>query len=312
MCEIILSIIIPVYNTALYLRRCLDSVLINLDDQVEIIIVDDGSNDDSGEICDEYERRYKGVKVIHKINGGLSTARNAGLKMAEGEYVSFVDSDDLLAPCFGLDFKKWITYQWDILDYKCCFEKKENVFEPQGTKKATIYSTSEYLDLFIRNKFSNQICFRVYKRKLFDNVTFPENRYYEDIATFYKLIIKANKILCVDYEYYIYNITNVNSITKSVKKKCLEDMLISVDEMYEGLLPICKKFNLKEEYLLYNKINIYVYVAIKLLNCKEPIQSIKTKIHNFLKDKKINLFRFKNYNIKKYIAYIILKKIKIL
>lgn len=312
MCRVILSVVIPVYNTSKYLRRCLDSVLLNSDEHMEIIVVNDGSSDDSGAICDEYEKRYKQVKALHKKNGGLSSARNAGLKVAKGEYITFVDSDDLLAPCFWPDLKKWIEYTWDILDYKCCYEKKENMFHPQGTKKVITYSTRDYLDLFIRNKFSNQICFRVYKRRLFDKVTFPEKRYYEDIATFYKVLVKAEKILCVDYEYYIYNITNLDSITKSVKKKCLEDMLISVDEMYEGLLPFCKKFNLKEDYLLYNKINIYVYVAIKLLKCREPVQNTKTKIRIFLKGKKINFNKYKEYNIKKYIVYKTLAFLRIL
>ena len=312
MCRIVLSIIIPVYNTSKYLKRCLDSVLVNLDEHVEIIVVDDGSSDNSGVICDEYEKRHKQVKALHKENGGLSSARNAGLKVAQGEYVSFVDSDDMLAPCFWTDLKTWINYTWDILDYKCCYEKKENVFQLQGTKEAVTYSTREYLNLFIRNKFSNQICFRVYKRKLFENVRFPENRYYEDIATFYKLLKKAEKILCVDYEYYVYNITNLNSITKSVKKKCLEDMLMSADEMYEGLLPACKKFNLEKDYLLYNKINIYVYVAIKLLRCKEPTQNTKRKIRNFLKGKKIDFDKYRDYNIKKYIVYKILMLIRVL
>lgn len=89
-------------------------------------------------------------------------------------------------------------------------------------------------------------------------------------------------------------------------------MLISVDEMYDGLFPMCQKFHLEEEYLLYNKINMYVYVALKLLKCKEYTQDTKDKIRCFLENKKVNLFKYRNYNIKKYVTYKILKSIKIL
>ena len=96
--EKLLSVIVPVYNVETYLPRCVDSILQQSYENMEVILVDDGSQDGSGKICDEYAARDSRVKVIHKENGGLSSARNAGLDTAAGEYLTFVDSDDWIEP----------------------------------------------------------------------------------------------------------------------------------------------------------------------------------------------------------------------
>ena len=93
-----ISIIIPVYNVEKYLRECLDSILAQSYKDFEIILVDDGSTDSSGNICDEYSMKYENIKVLHKNNNGLSSARNAGLDIAQGEYILFIDSDDVVSP----------------------------------------------------------------------------------------------------------------------------------------------------------------------------------------------------------------------
>ena len=106
--EDLISVIIPVYNVELYLRRCIDSVIKQTYKNLEIILVDDGSTDKSGEICDEYASLDNRISVIHKENGGLSSARNAGLKNAHGEYFGFVDSDDAIV-------EDMYEYLYDIL-----------------------------------------------------------------------------------------------------------------------------------------------------------------------------------------------------
>ena len=92
-----ISVIVPIYNTEKYLKRCFDSILSSTYENLEVILVDDGSPDNSGKICDEYAARDSRIRVIHKKNGGLSSARNAGLDIATGDYVTFVDSDDYIA-----------------------------------------------------------------------------------------------------------------------------------------------------------------------------------------------------------------------
>ena len=102
-----LSIIIPVYNTEKYLHRCIESVLRQKKEWLELIIVDDGSNDVCADMCDEYGIEDDNIKVIHKTNGGLSSARNTGLEVASGEFIAFLDSDDLFDTCFIDDMEKY-------------------------------------------------------------------------------------------------------------------------------------------------------------------------------------------------------------
>ena len=163
-----LSIIIPVYNTEKYLHRCIESVLRQKKEWLELIIVDDGSNDVCADMCDEYGIEDDNIKVIHKTNGGLSSARNTGLEVASGEFIAFLDSDDLFDTCFIDDMEKYFNEVWDILDFKYCYEKKPGKYSPKGTKAVKFYTNSQYIDLYNRNKFGDQICFRVYNKKMFE------------------------------------------------------------------------------------------------------------------------------------------------
>lgn len=301
-----LSIIIPVYNTEKYLHRCIESVLRPKKEWLELIIVDDGSNDVCADMCDEYGIEDDNIKVIHKTNGGLSSARNTGLEVASGEFIAFLDSDDLFDTCFIDDMEKYFNEVWDILDFKYCYEKKPGKYSPKGTKAVKFYTNSQYIDLYNRNKFGDQICFRVYNKKMFEHIKFPIGRYYEDIATFYKIMLKARNIMMVDYEYYIYNISNEASITKRVKRKYMEDMIKSVDEMYYGLSN-CGKINIK--FLEYKKINQYIYIWFKLIKCEENVNDLKKYILSYLKNKKIQLKYLSQYNVKKYIAFKLLNAI---
>ena len=308
--KIKLSIIIPVYNTERYLKRCLSSVINQMEEWVELIVVDDGSSDGSPEICDQFMNKYSNVNVIHKENGGLSSARNEGLRKSQGEYVAFLDSDDMFESSFIQDLNEYLKLSWDILDFKYCFEKEKDKYKPQGTKNKKLCSRNQYIDLYNKNEFGNQICFRVYKKNLFDEIEFPIGRYYEDIATFYKLMLKADNILMIDYEYYIYNIWNENSITKRISRKCMEDMISSVDEMCYGLCMYCNDDSI--EFLNYNKINQYVYILFKLIQSNEEVDDLKKHIMTYLKGKKIKLQYLKLYNYKKYIVFKILNIIGII
>ena len=162
-----LSIIVPVYNSQKYLRRCIESVVNQMREWVELIIVDDGSTDDSPYICDEY-KMIDNISVIHKKNGGLSSARNAGLEIATGDYVFFLDSDDLIDGSLINDLGKYFDEDWDFLNFGYCFEKEENQFNPKGSKNTKILNQMEFIDLYCKNRYGNQICFRIYKKELFE------------------------------------------------------------------------------------------------------------------------------------------------
>ena len=192
--NVILSVIIPIYNSEEYLERCIESVVNQADDSIEIILVNDGSTDGSQKICEKYTCQYENVKLLVKENGGLSSARNYGLTYAQGMYVAFLDSDDMWSSDFIEDLKNYFKTEWDILNFNYCFERSLNVYEQNGTKNVEVFNQNEFIDLFNKNALGNQICFRIYKRSLFENISFPLGRYYEDIATFYRLILEANKI----------------------------------------------------------------------------------------------------------------------
>ena len=305
-----LSIIVPVYNSQKYLRRCIESVVNQMKEWVELILVDDGSTDESPYICDEY-KIIDNISVIHKKNGGLSSARNAGLEIATGEYIFFLDSDDLIEESLINDLEKYFDEDWDFLNFGYCFEKEENHFNPQGTKKSKILTQNEFIDLYCKNRYGNQIFFRIYKNELFRDIKFPYGRYYEDIFTFYKIMLKAKKIMIVDYSYYIYNICNDGSITKKINRKCLNDMLTAIDEMYNGLLQCYDKSD-NVQFLEYCKINQYIYILFKLLKCDEDVEDLKYHIFMYLKNKKIDIKYLKLYNYKKYIAFKLLNFFRII
>ena len=190
--HILISIIIPVYNVEKYLKRCVDSILIQDKNDIEIILVDDGATDKSGEICDVYKEEYFSIiKVIHKANEGLSSARNVGLELAKGEYVFFLDSDDCVHARF-LEFnrKRMHSRKYDIIEFKCCCEYEYNVYYPALKETETEFTTKNCIENIIKAKMGNEICLRIYKRKLFENIRFPLGRNYEDIAIYFKLLLK--------------------------------------------------------------------------------------------------------------------------
>ena len=171
----LLSIIIPVFNVEKYLNKCLDNLINQCDERIEILLIDDGSTDMSGKICDEYEKQFPLlIKAMHKSNGGLSSARNAGILCANGEYLYFLDSDDRVTDRFINDLKpKMESKKYDIIEFNCCWEKS-NTYNLTYKNTEHILSAKESIENILKNKIGNQIWLRIYKSNLFDNVLFPE------------------------------------------------------------------------------------------------------------------------------------------
>ena len=186
----ILSIIIPVYNVETFLVRCLNSVKIADASKAEIIIVDDGATDSSPKICDEYAKVHDYVKVIHQKNGGLSCARNTGIAAASGEYISFLDSDDMVTDDFVEDMLHLIRkYDPDLIDFQYCKERSENVYSLKGDKSIIQYSQKSFIERLLKNESGCQACFRIYRRSVFNDLSFPCNRYYEDAFIFWHILV---------------------------------------------------------------------------------------------------------------------------
>lgn len=179
-----LSIIIPIYRTQATLQRCMESILRQSFTDYEVILVDDGSPDLCPQLCDEYANQDCRIKVIHKQNGGLSDARNAGIDIAQGEYVTFVDSDDAIAPdTLQLLMEELVPSNIDILEYPV-LERVEHptrehllTFEPKVYSDALEYwlDTKAYTHTYAWNK--------IYKRKLFHAIKFPKGKNFEDAHT---------------------------------------------------------------------------------------------------------------------------------
>lgn len=241
--ELKLSVIVPIYNVEKYLHKCVDSLL-NQDlpsEDYEIILVDDGSPDRCGEVCDEYSSRYSNIKVIYRENGGLSAARNSGIEVARGEYVQFVDPDDFLEPnVLKTLVNKMDTDKLDVLrfNYQNVNERYE-VFEPNKISKPYVDYRDEACDglsfLTERLGYACYACQFMIRRDLLENCIFKEGVYFEDTEWTPRMLLKAKRVTSTDMMVYNY-LMRAGSITKSreetKKKKVLEDRLSLIDALH--------------------------------------------------------------------------------
>lgn len=289
----LVSIIIPVYNVEKYIRRCIDSVLNQTYKNIEIILIDDGSPDSCPDICNKYAKENNIIKVIHKKNGGLSDARNAGIDIAKGKYVTFIDSDDYVE-------QNYVEVLYTSL-------KKTHADISIGSHVVR-YETGKIIDKSINDEYLDtpknildKILYdenvdlsawaKLYKTKLFDNIRFPKDRLYEDAATTYKLIDKCNKIVVCSQPIYNYMIRK-NSITNnsfSIKKM---DLIISTKEMCDY---IKNKYPELESGCERRLMYAYLSTLSQLTKCrkknveiqKELMEYIRRNYNKVIKDKRI-------------------------
>lgn len=202
----LISVIIPIYKVEPYLRRCLDSIINQSYANLEIILVEDGSPDTCPQICDEYAAKDNRIVVIHKKNGGLSDARNAGLNICKGEYISFVDSDDWVK-------KNYIERLTNIAvcemaDITICENSRTNTILKNNNKdKSTkLYTAQNALHhLFCDNHIAFTVSWgKLYKRNLFHSLRFPLGKYHEDEFTTYILFYNSKKIAYTSEILYYY------------------------------------------------------------------------------------------------------------
>ena len=199
------SIIVPVYNAEKYLRQAIDSVKTQTFQDWELILVDDGSTDSSNAICHEYTDADKRIRLIEKENGGLSSARNAALDIAEGEYIFFLDADDELYPHSILHLYDIVrSYSVQVVAGRKVYEieKPENNFT---TTRHGIVKTEQHIKnvWFQKSGTDNSVCWKLLKKSLFDGLRFY-NGWFEDLEIFHKLLFRANKIAVTDAVVYFY------------------------------------------------------------------------------------------------------------
>lgn len=210
----LVSVIVPVYNVQAYLNKCVDSIIDQTYRALEIILVDDGSLDKSGTICDDYALKDSRIKVIHKKNGGLSDARNVGIDIAKGDFIAFVDSDDWLdINMYEVMINHALQQNADIV---IC---GHNVVELDGSikvknkiNKSVLYNYVEAVELILNDKIINSFAWdKIYKKELFKEIRYPKGRVFEDIATTYKLFHVAQSVYYINQSFYYY-VRRENSI----------------------------------------------------------------------------------------------------
>ena len=232
----LLTVVIPVYNVEKYLKRCIDSILVQEWKHYDILLVDDGSSDDSPKICDDYAKAYDFISVIHKENGGLSEARNTGISNAEGDYLYFPDSDDWIEPNTFSDLAEVIeSDQYDIISFNREFVRSEDDIIKSDSKQSKRLTGKEaLLEMFSYGFITGFANDKIYKKSLFtrDNIQFPIGKYYEDLGTNYKLFLLAEKVYATNQKYYHYLIDNPDAITKSWNEQKLENMISFFKEIY--------------------------------------------------------------------------------
>ncbi len=230
-----ISIIVPVYKTEIYLRKCIESILAQTYTNLEIILVDDGSPDKCGEICDEFKEKDDRIKVIHKSNGGVSSARNAGLSMVSGEWIGWVDSDDVIEPdMFEQLYNNAMENSADISVCSRieCYKNKQ-VF--RGWDKLQVLDTNEALGLLFENdRMQNFLWDKLWRKELFEDVVFPEGRTYEDIAIMHRLFLRAKSVVVIPQALYYY-VQHEGSIVADTTLKNRINHFIAAKQRYEEL-----------------------------------------------------------------------------
>lgn len=216
-----ISVIVPVYRVEPYLRQCVESILNQTYRDIEVLLIDDGSPDRCGEICNEYSRKDNRVRVFHTENRGLSAARNLGISAARGEYVGFVDSDDWIEPdMYEVLLRRIEEAEAEI---SICGIWYETV----GTREKLQFQDSvntgiESLGCLIDGSINNGVWNKLYRIAMFHNISFPDGKNYEDVAVMHKIIYRADKVATDSSIKYHYRIRH-ESITKTYTAKNLID-----------------------------------------------------------------------------------------
>lgn len=225
------SIIIPVFNTCVFLEETLESVIHQTYSNLDIIIIDDGSNDGSDVICDDYAAMDGRIRVIHQQNQGLSSARNLGLELAKGDYIAFIDSDD----AYNHDFIKLMIQNmiYDKADIVVCRYtihrtiQKMNSTKYEGifpTLSKTIYDNKSALHALAEFSISSAVWNKIYKRELWEDIRFPIGKVHEDIDTIFRVINKCERMSIIESPLYMYR-KRPESITDKITSQFIYDYI---------------------------------------------------------------------------------------
>lgn len=239
-----ISIVVPIYKVEQYLPKCIESLITQTYKNIEIILVDDGSPDRCGEICDEYAKKDTRIKVIHKPNGGLSDARNAALDVMKGEWVTCIDSDDFIAPDYIetlYSLCKKYNCKMSVADWYI-FPVGTEPTVPKRTVKEKLFGRNEALeDMFNQRHFDVSACVKLYHHSLFDDVRYPVGMLFEDLQTTFKLVLKCDNGVAYSNKqiyYYMFRPGSIEGTAFSEKKMDSAIQVFKVMKSYEGDLKV--------------------------------------------------------------------------
>lgn len=274
-----ISIIIAVYNSSKYLCKCLNSVIMQKGDDIEIIIVDDGSNDNSLDICKEYEKNDRRIKIIHQDNKGLSAVRNIGFDNSTGEYIWHIDGDDYIEKNSVSIIRKYLD-KYDIIffDYNSITDNKVN-------KTQCSINYENIYDKYILSIPS--VWNKVFKRSIFENDKFPSGKNYDDIYIIPSLVNKTKKIIYINE--YLYNYVFHNGSLSLVRPFNLDDSLVCLDNVY---YKIYKDYPDAAECFYINYLLVYNYIS----EVRRGLKFEYRKLNKILKNKFPKYYRNKYYN----------------
>ena len=279
---------VPIYNVEPYLRRCIDSIVNQSYQEIEIILVNDGSKDNSLNICKEYQKIDSRIVVVDKKNGGLGSARNAGIDIATGEYMMFIDSDDYISINMTERLLQVLVQQdADIVacDF-CCFYENGKIENKKNNAFIKCYSPTEALASMFRNDEIRWGAWnKIYKRKLFDNIRYAEGVYSEDMATTYLLYEKSKKIVWTNECLYYYYVRS-NGIMKSKPPKRYADEVMIIENL-------CEHYSRKYPSLLKYPQAFWGKIALNnmigLIDSKEYVDIYEKCVNAFLQYGKLAL-----------------------
>lgn len=317
-----ISIIVPVYNNHQYLKRCLDSILAQTLTDIEVILINDGSTDQSGKICDKYATKDNRIKVIHQQSKGVSSARNKGVELATGDYIGFVDGDDYI-----------VEDMYEHL-YKACMESESHIAicklgreingklinREDGKFYIKELDHNEAMsELFKGMIYRFSLCNKLFNRNCFEGVSFPVGRIHEDLSTTYKLFSQANQAVYINKIGYIY-VKQKNSILTTTYHQKRLDVFTGWDE----IIPFMKQeypqlFNEVMQCFVYDIVDHLYYILNQVedkTERKRYLNSVQLSVRKHYKNIKENAtlsltYKFittvVNYNI---YAFVIMNKLR--
>lgn len=293
MSNILLSVVIPVYNVEKYLQQCVDSIINQLTDECEIILVDDGSTDGSGLICDNYSEKNTNVRVLHQKNSGHSAARNAGLKMAVGEYVSFIDSDDYIGQGCVKEILNWIK----TTDADICFMEGYKLFSDGTTEslgdeidRSRISGRSQeevFQHLATRPKYPGSACTKLFRREFLmeNDLKFPiDLTHAEDLTLCLNCFLKAERFDALPCPFYYYRQNREGSMTSKISGSSFHGLSEFVSNFADSLTDKQRKPHTKITW--YAMAFVAYEYSILLWNYSRLSASQKRDAKFFLKDYK--------------------------